>query len=232
MEQLISGLNGYLQASLSMAFLAAFAGGVLASLTPCVYPMIPITVGYIGSTNIGGSRMRAFVLATVYVAGIAVTYAAMGIFAALTGRLFGEINSSPWSFLLVGNIILLLGLSMLDVFALPIFTPKESGKKGGLLATFGLGLSSGLVAGPCTAPVIGVLLAYVASTGSAVIGASLLFVFAFGMGLLLIAVGTFSGLMASMPRSGNWMVRIKKGLGWVMIILAEYFFIQAGRLFF
>ncbi len=231
MEQLINGLQTYLQTSISMAFVAAFAGGLLASLTPCIYPMIPITVGYIGSSNIGGSRGRAFLLAVIYVAGIAVTYAAMGLFAALSGRLFGEFNSSPWSFLFVGNIILLLGLSMLDVFTLPLFVPKERGNKGGLPATFGLGLSSGLVAGPCTAPVLGVLLAYVASTGNAVLGAALLFVFAFGMGIVLIVVGTFSGFMALMPKSGNWMVHIKKGLGWLMLILAEYFFIQAGKLF-
>lgn len=231
MDQLINGLQTYLQSSLTMAFVAALVGGLLASLTPCVYPMIPITVGYIGSSNLGGSRSRAFLLAVVYVSGIAVTYAAMGVFAALSGRLFGEFNSSPWSFLLVGNIILLLGLSMLDVFTLPVFNPKGGGKKGNLLATFGLGLSSGLVAGPCTAPVLGVLLAYVASTGNAFLGGSLLFVFALGMGILLIVVGTFSGLMAAMPRSGNWMVHIKKGLGWLMIILAEYFLIQAGMLF-
>jgi thiol:disulfide interchange protein len=232
MEHFINGLNAYLQTSMALAFTAAFAGGLLTSLTPCVYPMVPITVGYIGYSNIGGSRGRAFGLAVVYVSGIAVTYAAMGVFAALSGRLFGELNSSPWSFLLVGNIILLLGLSMLDVFTLPIFTPRDNGKKAGLLPIFGLGLSSGLVAGPCTAPVLGVLLAYVASTGNVVLGAGLLFVFAFGMGVLLIGVGTFSGLMASMPRSGNWMVNIKKGLGWIMIILAEYFLIQAGKLFF
>lgn len=230
MEHLINGLQTYLQTSVTMAFVAAMLGGVLASLTPCIYPMIPITVGYIGSSNIGGSKSRAFLLSIVYVFGIAVTYAAMGVFAALSGRLFGEFNSSPWSYLLVGNIILLLGLSMLDVFALPMFTPKSNGKKGGLVATFGLGMSSGLVAGPCTAPVLGVLLTYVASTGNGFLGGALLFVFAFGMGILLIVVGTFSGLMATMPKSGNWMVLIKKGLGWLMIILAEYFLIQAGTL--
>lgn len=230
MEQLINGLQTYLQTSVTMAFVAAMLGGVLASLTPCIYPMIPITVGYIGSSNIGGSKARAFLLSIVYVFGIAVTYAAMGVFAALSGRLFGEFNSSPWSYLLVGNIILLLGLSMLDVFSLPMFAPKSNGKKGGLITTFGLGMSSGLVAGPCTAPVLGVLLTYVASTGNGFLGGALLFVFAFGMGILLIVVGTFSGLMATMPKSGNWMVLIKKGLGWLMIILAEYFLIQAGTL--
>jgi thiol:disulfide interchange protein DsbD len=231
MDQLIGSLQQYLQTSVTMAFVAAFAGGVFASLTPCVYPMIPITITTIGSSNLGGSRLRAFFLALIYVSGMAVTYAAMGIFAALSGRLFGEFNSSPWSFVLVGNIILALGLSMLEVFDLPVFAPGRGGLKSGFLAVFGLGLSSGLVAGPCTAPVLGVLLAYVASTGSAFLGGALLFVFAYGMGILLIAVGTFSGLMASIPRSGGWMVSVKKGMGWLMILLAEYFFMQAGKLF-
>lgn len=231
MEQLIGGLQQYLQTSIAMAFVASFLGGLLTSLTPCVYPMLPITIGAIGSSNIGGSKLRAFILALVYVTGMAVTYAGMGIFAALSGRFFGEINSSPWSFLLVGNIILLLGLSMLDVYNLPTFAPKSKAEKSGLPGIFLLGLTSGLVAGPCTAPVIGVLLAYVASTGNSILGGALLFVFAFGMGSLLIAVGTFSGLLASLPKSGNWMIKIKKTLGWLMILLAEYFFMQAGKLF-
>lgn len=230
MEQLVNGLQLYLQTSVTMAFLAALLGGFLTSLTPCIYPMIPITVGHIGSSNIGGSRTRAFLLSVVYVLGVAVTYAAMGVFAALSGRLFGEFNSSPWSYLFVGNVILLLGLSMLDVFTLPMFAPKPGGRSGGLLTTFGLGLSSGLVAGPCTAPVLGVLLAYVATTGNGLLGGALLFVFAFGMGLFLIVVGTSSGIMAAIPKSGNWMVNVKKGLGWLMVILAEYFLVQAGTL--
>ena len=92
-------------------------------------------------------------------------------------------------------------------------------------------MASGLIAGPCTAPVLGVLLAYVASTGNLFLGASLLFVFSFGMGGILLVVGTFSGVLASIPRSGNWMVVIKKTMGFFMIVLAEYFLIQAGKMF-
>jgi thiol:disulfide interchange protein DsbD len=101
---------------------------------------------------------------------------------------------------------------------------------GGVPGVFVLGIVSGFVAGPCTAPVMGVLLTYVATTRDAILGAGLLFAFALGMGLLLIIVGTFSGVLASMPKSGEWMVKIKKVLGIFMIGLGEYFLIQMGMM--
>ncbi|MFP7754321.1 cytochrome c biogenesis protein CcdA [Thermodesulfobacteriota bacterium B35] len=231
MEHFLSQLDTYLQSSLLLSFTAAFLGGLLASMTPCVYPMIPITVGIVGNSNIGGSRLRAFVLSLSYVTGIAITYAALGIFAAATGRFFGAINTSPWTLLIVANIILLLGLGMLEVFHLPSFAPQLSTRIKGIPGIFLVGLTSGLIAGPCTAPVLGVLLAYVATTRNMILGGSLLFVFAFGMGTILLAVGTFTGLMAAIPRSGEWMNRIKKLLAIFMIGLAEYFLIKAGMMF-
>lgn len=231
MEHFLSQLDTYLQSSLLLSFTAAFLGGLLASMTPCVYPMIPITVGIVGNSNIGGSRLRAFVLSLSYVTGIAITYAALGIFAAATGRFFGAINTNPWTLLIVANIILLLGLGMLEVFHLPSFAPQLSTRIKGIPGIFVVGLTSGLIAGPCTAPVLGVLLAYVATTRNMILGGSLLFVFAFGMGTILLAVGTFTGLMAAIPRSGEWMNRIKKLLAIFMIGLAEYFLIKAGMMF-
>ncbi|WP_456385724.1 cytochrome c biogenesis protein CcdA [Desulfolithobacter sp.] len=231
MEQFLNQIDSYLQGSMLLAFVAAYGGGLLASLTPCVYPMIPITAGVIGNANVGGSRGRGFLLSMAYVAGMACTYAALGLFAAATGRFFGTINTSPWTFFLVGNIILFLGLGMLDVFQLPTFAPRVTTKMKGAPGVFAVGMASGLVAGPCTAPVLGALLAYVATTGNMVLGASLLFVFSFGMGAILLVVGTFSGVLASIPRSGTWMVTIKKVMGFVMIGLAEYFLIQAGMMF-
>ncbi len=231
MEHFLSQLDTYLQSSLLLSFTAAFLGGLLASMTPCVYPMIPITVGIVGNSNIGGSRLRAFVLSLSYVTGIAITYAALGIFAAATGSFFGAINTNPWTLLIVANIILLLGLGMLEVFHLPSFAPQLSTRIKGIPGIFLVGLTSGLIAGPCTAPVLGVLLAYVATTRNMILGGSLLFVFAFGMGTILLAVGTFTGLMAAIPRSGEWMNRIKKLLAIFMIGLAEYFLIKAGMMF-
>ncbi|MFC1835071.1 cytochrome c biogenesis protein CcdA [Thermodesulfobacteriota bacterium] len=232
MEDLAGNLETYLKASVALSFLAAFLGGVLAGFTPCVYPMIPITAGYVGSSNLGGSKFRGFVLSLCYVLGVALTYAALGMIAALTGRFFGEISSNPWAYFIVANIIIILGLGMLEVYNMPSFGMTGSGKPGGLLGIFLLGIASGFVAGPCMAPVMGVLLAYVATTQSVVFGGSLLFVFALGMGLLLVIVGTFSGVVASLPRSGEWMVKIKKGLGLFMIGLGEYFLIKMGQLMF
>ena len=231
MEDFLNQMESYLQTSMLLSFAAAYLGGLLASLTPCVYPMIPITAGVISNSNLGGSKPRGFFLSLCYVTGMAVTYAGLGIFAAATGRFFGTINTNPWTLLIIGNIILLLGLSMLELFNLPLIAPKSTAKAKGAWSVFVVGLLSGFVAGPCTAPVLGVLLAYVASTRAMILGGLLLFVFAFGMGTLLLAVGTFSGLMASIPRSGNWMVAIKKTMGVLMILLAEYFLIKAGMMF-
>jgi cytochrome c-type biogenesis protein len=233
MEQLISNLDMYLKASLIMSFVAAFLGGLLTSFTPCVYPMIPITAGYVGGENLGGSKYRGFILSLFYVIGVSATYASLGIFAALTGRLFGEISTNPYAYFIVANIIIIMGLGMLDVFPIPLIGFKASSKKNrGVVGAFLVGAASGFVAAPCTAPVLGVLLAYVASTQDIFLGGGLLFVFALGMGAILLLVGTFSGVLAALPRSGNWMVKIKKAMGFLMIALGEYFLIEMGKLLF
>ena len=224
-------LDALLQTSMFAALAAAFAGGVLASLTPCIYPMIPITAGVIGHANIGGSRLRGFLLSLVYVTGMALAYAGLGLFAAATGRFFGAVNSSPWTFLLVGNLVLVFALGMLDVFTLPTLAGRFTKGDLGLAGIFLAGLSSALVAGPCTTPVLGTLLAYTASSQDLVLGGLLLFAFSFGMGVLLLGVGTFSSFLAALPKSGPWMVIIKKILAVLMLGLAQYFFVKAGTLF-
>ncbi|OQX13276.1 MAG: hypothetical protein BWK76_16490 [Desulfobulbaceae bacterium A2] len=229
MDNLLAALQASLGDGSMPALAFSFVGGLLASLTPCVYPLIPITVGVIGGSNLGGSRRRGLLLSLCYVGGMAVTYAGMGLFAALSGRFFGEIATSALTFLFVGNLVLLLGLGMLEVFPLPTIAPQFGVRVRGSLGVFLAGLAAGLVAGPCTAPVLGVLLAYVASQGSILLGGAAMFSFACGMGLLLLLAGTFSGVLAALPRSGLWLVRIKKMLGLVMLALAEYFFLQAGR---
>lgn len=227
-------LRESLGASWLLSLLAAYAGGVLASLTPCVYPLIPITASYVASqTGKESSRLRVPALSAMYVFGLAITYALLGFTAAFTGSFFGAIATNPWTLLLVGVFISVFSLAMLDVFTVPM--PRilaGSGERGsaarGLPGAFLLGLASGLVAGPCTAPVLAVLLAYVAAEGNPVFGFSVLFVFSFGMGTLLIVVGTFAGAAARLPRSGPWMVFMKKALGFAMLAAGEYFVFQAG----
>jgi thiol:disulfide interchange protein DsbD len=224
-------IETYLQTSILLSFGAAYLGGVLISMTPCVYPMIPITICVISGSNTGGSKARGFILSLCYVTGLAVTYAALGLFAAATGRFFGAVNTSPAALIIAGNIILFFGLSMLGVFHLPVIGKTVPTKIKGIPGIFVVGLTSGLVAGPCAAPVLGALLAYVASSGNLFLGGTLLFVFAFGMGTFLLVAGTFSGTLASIPQSGEWMEKIKKLMGLFMIGMAEYFFIKAGQMF-
>lgn len=233
METIVDSLEFYLQTRSVLAYAAVFIGGLLVSFTPCVYPAIPITVGYIGSRSLG-SRTRSLVLSIAYVAGMAITYAALGAAAALTGRVFGQVAASPVSHLIVGNLCILLALSLFDLIRipLPLFPAKRETDEwsGGVAGALGVGMAAGLVVGPCTAPVMGALLLYVGTRQNILLGASLLFVFALGMGALLVLLGTFSGLLAGLPRSGRWLLLVKKGFGVLMLLAGEYFLVEAGRL--
>lgn len=234
-EHFISGLSGYLQESFLLAYVAVYLGGVLVSFTPCIYPLIPITVAFIGAHG-RGSRSRGLVLAVVYVLGMALTYTSLGAFAALSGKLFGQLQSSPWTYFFVGNLCILMGLSMMDLFSLRIRTPdfvtrvQLQKNVPGMTGSFLVGAASGLIISPCTAPALAVVLGYAATHQNVVFASSLLFVFALGMGTLLILLGTFAGLLAGMPRSGAWMARISHLFGWILLGTGEYFLINAGIL--
>ena len=231
MENFINGLSVYLHGSFILAYLAAYLGGVFVSFTPCMYPVIPITLAFIGAHG-SGSKVKGFVLSIVYVLGMSLTYTALGAVAALTGKLFGQIQTNPWTYFIVANICILMGLSMLEVFTLPVrvpgFVTKVQSRRKGLLGSFFIGAVSGLVVGPCTAPVFAVLLSYVATSQDIVFGMSLFFIFALGMGTFLIILGTFAGLLASIPKSGMWMTRINQMSGWILLAIGEYFLIMAG----
>ncbi|MGI8656305.1 MAG: cytochrome c biogenesis protein CcdA [Pyrinomonadaceae bacterium] len=242
MNGIAANLQEYLRAGSLLAYPAAFLAGLLISFTPCVYPIIPIQLGFIGgqtarmNADDAGARgisARGFKLSVLFVTGMAIVYAALGAFASLTGTLFGIWAASPWTYILVGNIVLLLALSMLDVFTLPTpqflssWNPERKGN--GYLSAVLVGAASGLVVGPCTAPALGAALAYVGAQANVFFGTTILFTFAFGMGALMIALGTFSGALAALPRSGAWMEKVKKGFGVVMMLLAEYLLLEAGK---
>lgn len=231
METFLSRIREFMEGAPLLAIAAAYLGGVLTSFTPCVYPIIPITVTYIGARG-QGSKLRGFFLCLTHVLGISVTYSALGAFAALTGRIFGDISTNPWAFLLAGNIILFLSLSMLGLYniqTLGFLARFQTSKSGGHLGAFLIGLVAGLVAAPCTAPILGAILTFVAQKQNLLMGISMLFVFAYGLGTILILLGTFASFATSLPKPGPWMERIKKGFGWIMLIVAEYFLIQCGR---
>jgi len=199
--------------------LAAFLGGIFMALTPCVYPLIPVTVGYIGVKS-GGSRVKGFILSLNYVLGIAVTYSFLGLLASLTGKIFGAVSSNPITHIAAGAVIVVLGLSMLDLFAIPVFhfvkTPEV--RKNNNFSAFLVGLVSGLVVSPCLTPVLGSILAFLTIKKSLAYGTLLLFTFALGMGLPLIIIGTFSAAFTGIPKLGRWMGYIKKALAIILIV--------------
>ena len=233
MGALLSSFQSSLQAGSPLAYALAFLGGFLVSFTPCVYPILPVTVGYIGSRS-GGSRRRAVLLSAAYAVGMALTYAVLGTAAGLSGSVFGEATAHPLAYLVLGNVCILLSLSLFDVFHLP--TPAILARAGspgsaprGMGGAFVVGLLSGLVVGPCTAPVLGGLLLYVGASGHPVFGATLLFTFALGMGLPVVALGTFAGLLTNLPRAGRWTVTVQRAFGVLLLLAGEYLLLEAGK---
>lgn len=207
-------------------FLIAFLGGIAVSFTPCVYPLLPISAGFI-AVRAGGSRARGFLFSILYVGGIAVTYSILGLIAGLTGSLFGRISSAPLTYIFFGVIIVVFALSMADLFAIPLpnIGKRFSFAKGeGFWAIFLLGISSGLVVSPCLTPVLGAILAHLAVKKQLLYGTILLFSFAYGMGSVLILAGTFSALtLGLLPKSGKWMVYVKKACALILSGIGVYF---------
>ena len=211
------GLAGGVSAG---TFVILFVAGVLTSLTPCVYPLIPITVGVFGARK-AEQRARSVLLSATYVGGIAAMYSALGLFAALSGKAFGSFLSSPWVLAVLAVFLVALALSMFGAFeiALPYALQQRlSGVKGaGFAGAFGMGLVAGIIAAPCTGPVLAGVLAYVATQRSAVLGFWMLFTYAIGMGLLFFILGATS---LRLPRSGAWMETVKSVLGVALIAAA------------
>lgn len=224
-------LQGHLQSGSLVAVGVVFLAGVLTSFTPCVYPVIPITVSYIGGAS-AGSKRRAFAMSSVYVAGLAVVYAALGVAAALLGRTFGVTSQSPWVQLLVGVVIVVFGLAMFDLFTIrmPSFlsgVQGEGARRGGYAGAALMGVAAAFVTAPCSAPVLGVLLVMIQQSRDVVRGSMLMLVFALGLSLLLLVLGIFSGLLANLPRPGRWMNGVKYGFGVLMLLLGAWYLFQA-----
>jgi thiol:disulfide interchange protein DsbD len=227
-------LSGSPLTALPLLFLA----GVLTSLTPCIYPMIPITAAIVGGGEAAaesGARWRPLLLSFTYVAGLAMVYAALGLVAGLTGTMFGRISTNPWLYFGMANLLLLAALGMFDV--IPMRPPgrllqraSTAGQGGRFAGALVMGAVSGLVAAPCSAPVMIAVLTWVTETRSALLGFVYLFVFSLGMCTLLVLVGVSSGAVSRLPRAGPWMVRVKKLFGFVMIGVAQYYLIKMGQL--
>jgi cytochrome c-type biogenesis protein len=246
-----SGDLSFGQTVTAVAF--AYLGGILASLTPCVYPMIPITVSVIGGIRgpdgVDQRSWREILLrSAAYIFGMALVYAFLGVLAGITGKVFGTFTNTPTWYVCLGLIMTYSALIMLDVLPFDpavwwgTFKRKLGFERGGalprgaeaeqitLIGAFTLGASSGLIAAPCTTPVLTSILAYIAKTQSIGLGMALMFSFALGLGTLLLAIGIFTGALQVLPRSGNWMKTIKVFSGLLLLAFAEYLIFRAGRL--
>ena len=230
---LAEGLDVALRDRPLVAVPLLFAAGVATSLTPCIYPMIPITAGMLGGAAAGGqSRGRTVALTAAYVGGLALVYALLGLLAGLTGSIFGAVSSNPWAYFAMANLLLVAGLVMLDLAPLTVpggmvsWASRLGGRSPG--GAFTMGAASGLVAAPCGAPAFAAVLTFVAATRSAVLGLVYLLAFSLGLTALLAGVGLVSGMVTALPRPGRWMVWIKRGGGLILIGMAEYYLVKMG----
>lgn len=215
-------------------FLIAFFGGILASLTPCVYPLIPISAGYILG-NAHNSKKRGLFLSLSYVTGVAITYSFLGILAVLSGSIFGKFSSNPVVNIISGVFILIFGLSMFDLFhfnfTFPLNLKLPAHIKGSHVPALLLGLVSGLMISPCLTPILASILAYLSTTKNVFYAAFLLLFFSYGMGLIFILIGTFGVAFHGLPKPGQWMVTIKKIYASIIILSGLYFIFTAIRRF-
>jgi thiol:disulfide interchange protein DsbD len=235
-----SGISGQLSSSPALAIPLLFLAGVLTSLTPCIYPMIPITAAIVGGQSVGETRpprSRVVILTLAYVVGLALVYALLGVIAGMTGTIFGTVSTNPWLYFFMANLLVVAALAMLDV--IPIRLPAglaqraaTAGTGGRMSGAFIMGAVSGLVAAPCGAPVMAAVLTWVTTTQRAALGFVYLLSFSLGMCALLVVVGLFSGAVTRLPKAGVWMVWVKRGFAIAMLGVAEYYLVQMGKLLF
>lgn len=220
-----SGLSSrFTEGGLALQLLLVFLAGLALNLTPCVYPLIPITVGFFMSQRASG-RGRAWLLAVAYVLGMSVTYSALGVAAALTGRLFGAALQSPWVVGVIAAVLLALAASMFGFWELrvPAFASRLSGGRSGVAGALVMGLVVGLVAAPCIGPFVLGLLTFVGQRGDVIYGLAVFFTLSLGLGLPYLFLGVFTRSLDRLPNSGAWMLGVRQLFGVLLVSLAGFF---------
>lgn len=212
--------------SLLFRLFMVFLLGLLMSLTPCIYPMIPITAGILQSQG-SKSLITSFFLALSYTVGIATTFAILGLLAAFAGQAMGQLMSHPLFVIPLVCLLVYLALSMIglyDMYVPRFLQPRDHNvRAGSFLSAFTFGAISGVIASPCLSPGLVCLLCLVTTLNSVVLGFLLLFAFGIGLGMPLLIIGTFSSSLNVLPRAGMWMVEIKKLFGFAMLGMCLYF---------
>jgi len=232
-KELVAGSSGLVGSSessdlssksLPLLMIGVFLAGLALNLTPCVFPLIPITVGFF-TQQTKDREGSAFPLALAYVMGIAFTYSALGVLAALSGAIFGSALQSPWVVGLIVVVLLSLATSMFGLWELrvPSWAQRASGGRSGVFGALIMGLVMGFVAAPCIGPFVVGLLTYVGQRGDPFLGFILFFTLALGLGLPYLILGTFTGTVNKLPASGMWMIGVRRVFGVILIAMAAYF---------
>lgn len=211
--------------------LTVFGAGLLTSLSPCVYPMIPISLGYFGTQAESGTRLNV----VLFFIGQLFTFTILGVLAAFLGEIFGFSSQNPWIQIGIGTLLMLFGISSLLNFV-PAFLQKTNNiqfkKNDNLLFPILLGAGTALLASPCTTPVLGAVLVAVSTSAHIVSGTIYMFFYALGATLIFLVLGLGLMNMKKMPKSGMWMKKIHKGSAILIIIASLFFLYQGGSFFF
>jgi len=209
--------------------LGIFVGGIALNLTPCVYPMIPITVSYFGgraTSDAAHGKSRLVVHGLCYLLGLAFTNSILGVIAALTGSLMGAVLQHPAVLIAVAAVLIIFATSLFGLWELRLpsgLTQAAAKSYTGYFGSLFMGLTLGVVAAPCIGPFVLGLLTWVASMGSPWLGFIVFFTLSIGLGLPLFILALFSGQLQRLPRSGGWMLWVRKLMGWVLVGMAAYF---------
>jgi len=212
------------QASVWFTLLAIFLGGLALNLTPCIYPLIPITISYFGGKS---EKIKGHVImhGILYILGLAITNSLLGLSAALSGGMLGFALQNPFVLIFVAGVMVAMALSFFGLWdlRLPFWLTRIASKNyAGFSGTFFMGLTLGIIAAPCLGPFILGLLIYVGQRGDAFRGFLYLFVLSIGLGLPLAVLAIFSGAISRLPKSGDWMLWIRKLMGWVLLGMAGF----------
>jgi thiol:disulfide interchange protein DsbD len=205
--------------------LGVFVGGLALNLTPCIYPLVPITLSYFG-TRTGQSRRSLAVHGCLYIAGLSVTNSILGVAAALTGTLMGSAMQSPIVLVLIAGVLVFFASSLFGFWELRLpgrLTNAASKTYSGYAGSLFMGLTLGIVAAPCLGPFVLGLLTWVGTLGSPWLGFLVFFTLSLGLGMPLLFLAIFSGSIDRLPGSGEWMLWVRKLMGWVLIGMAAYF---------
>lgn len=227
MIELLAKLENIFVSSPFLGLGVSFLAGLLVTFSPCIYPLIPITLGVVGAAS-APTKFKGFLVSLVFVLGISCVYTVLGIISSAFGILLGTFFINPVTYFILTIIFIFLGFvhSGIIKIKIPFFTNYNYEKKGGLFSIFALGMISSFAIIPCNFPVLGAILSLISLKKNIIYGGAALFLFSLGSGMLLLVLGTFTSLIKSLPKSGAWVNLIKRGVGVIFIIMGIYFLVK------